>query len=78
MTLEPPVLVSVSDKASLLPTVTLPKLRLLGVEFKAPNASPVPTKGMFRVRFEAFEVMVTLPLAVAVVCGVNVAVKVVL
>jgi hypothetical protein len=62
----------------LLPTVTLPKLRLLGFDPRVPSATPVPDNGMFRVGFEAFDVTVTLPLALAADCGVKVAVKVVL
>ena len=65
MTLEPPVLVTVSDRDWLLPRITFPKLRLLGFDPKAPNASPVPAKGMVRVGLDAVEVRVTLPLALA-------------
>ena len=78
MTLDPPVLVTVSDKDLLLPTITLPKLRLLGLDPKAPIASPVPAKAMVRVGSEAFEMMLTLPLALVAEVGVNVTVKVVL
>lgn len=78
MTLEPPVLVTVSDRDCLLPTVTLPKLRLLGFDPRAPTASPVPDNGMVRVGFEALDVTVTLPLAPVADCGVNVTVKVLL
>ena len=78
MTLEPPVLVNVSDKDCLLPTVTLPKLRLVGFDPSAPGAIPVPDNGMFRVGLEALEVIVTLPLALPADVGVNVTVKVAL
>jgi hypothetical protein len=78
VTLEPPVLVTVSDKDLLLPTITLPKLRLLGLDPKAPDARPVPDRAMVRVGFEAFEMILTLPLALVADVGVNVTVKVAL
>jgi hypothetical protein len=65
VTLEPSVLVTVSDADRLLPTVTLPKARLLGLDPSAPGAIPVPDKGMVKVGLGAFEVIVTLPLAFA-------------
>jgi len=76
LTLEPPVLVTVSDKDLLLPTITLPKLRLLGLDPSAPDARPVPDKAMVRAGFEAFEMILTLPLALAADVGVKVTVKV--
>jgi hypothetical protein len=75
VTLEPPVLVTVSERAWLPPTVTLPKARLLGLVPSAPGATPVPDKGMVKVGLGAFEVMVTLPLAFAADCGVKVTLK---
>ena len=78
MTLEPPVLVTVSDTERLPPTVTLPKLRLVGFDPSAPGASPVPDRGMVRVGFGAFEVTVRLPLTLPADAGVNVTVKVAL
>jgi hypothetical protein len=78
VTLEPPVLVIVSDKDCLLPTVTLPKLRLVGFEPSAPAATPAPDNGTLRVGVGAFEVIVTLPLAFAADCGANVTLKLVL
>ena len=79
MTLEPPVLVTVSERACLLPRVsTLPKARLLGLAPSAPGATPVPDKGMVKVGLGAFEVMVTLPLAFAADCGVKVTLNVAL
>jgi hypothetical protein len=76
--LEPPVLVTVSARDLLLPTVTLPKLRLLGFDPRDPSASPVPANEIVRVGLEAFEVTVTLPLALVADAGVNVTVNVVL
>lgn len=63
VTLELPVLVSVSDKLALSPTGTLPKLRLLGLDPRAPPASPVPLRGKLRLGLEASDVTVTLPVA---------------
>lgn len=62
----------------MLPTVTVPKLRLAGFDPSVPGATPVPDKGMVSVGLEAFDVMVTLPFALATVCGANVTVKLVL
>ena len=59
----------------MLPTVTLPKVRLVGLDPSAPGASPVPDKGMVKVGLVAFEVTVTLPLAFAADCGVKVTLK---
>ena len=78
MTLEPPVLVTVSESDLLLPTVTLPKPSVVGFAPSVPCETPVPDSGMFRVGFEAFEVMLILPLAPVAVGGVNVTLKVVL
>ena len=71
MTLEPPVLVTVSDRDWLLPTVTFPKLRLVGFDPSVPCATPVPVTGIVRVGLDAVEVMVTLPLALAADWGAN-------
>jgi hypothetical protein len=49
VTLEPPILVTVSDRDCLLPTVTLPKLRLAGAEVSCPRVTPVPDTGTVRV-----------------------------
>ena len=78
MTLELPVLVTVSDRDCLLPTVTLPKLRLVGFDPSVPGEIPVPANGMDRVGFDAVEVTVMLPLALAADCGANVTLKLVL
>lgn len=75
MTLEPPVLVTVSDRDLLLPTVTLPKPRLVGFDPNAPGATPVPDSGMFSVGLDAFEVIVILPLRLEADAGVSETVK---
>ena len=72
------MLVTVSDRDCLFPTVTLPKLRLVGLAPSVPGVTPVPDKGMVRVGFEAFDVMVTLPLALPADDGANETLKVAL
>lgn len=62
----------------MLPTVTLPKFKLVGFATNAPGVTPMPDKPMLSVGFEAFEVMVTLPLALPAEVGANVTVKLVL
>ena len=78
MTLEPPVLVTVSDRDCLLPTVTLPKLRLVGFDPTAPGTTPVPDNARVIEGFEASELIVTVPLALPLACGTKATVKVVL
>ena len=56
----------------------MPKLRLLGLEPSVPGETPTPDNGIAKDGFEAFEVMVTVPLALAAVAGVNVTLNVVL
>jgi len=68
-------LVTVSDRDWLLPTVTLPKLRLVGFDPSVPGVTPVPDNGIVNVGFEAVEVMVTLPLALPAEAGVKVTLK---
>ena len=67
--LEPPELVNVSDKLALLPTWTLPNARLVGLAVSVPCVTPVPESAMLKLGFEAFEVMLTLPLAAPLVVG---------
>ena len=74
--LDPPELVSVSDKLALLPTCTLPNARLVGLAFSVPCVTPVPESGMLKL--EAVEVILTLPLAEQLVVGEKSTVKEVL
>jgi len=74
----PPELVTVSERDWLFPIVTLPKLRLAGVDPSEPGASPIPESGTVSVEVEAFEVTVTIPLEVVADIGVNLTLKVVL
>ena len=60
----------------MLPTVMLPKLRLVGFDPSGPGATPVPDNGMVSVG--AFEVIMALPLTLPADAGVNVTVKVAL
>jgi hypothetical protein len=75
VTLVPPVFVTDSDSELLFPTSTLPKLRLVGLDDKAPGVTPVPLTGMVKVGLEAFEVMVMLPLAAAAALGAKLTLK---
>jgi hypothetical protein len=76
VTVDPPVFVTVSDNTCLLPTVTVPKFRLVGFAPTAPCAIPVPDNGSDRDGLGASEVIVTLPVALPAVSGENVAVNV--
>jgi hypothetical protein len=67
--LDPPVLVSVSDKLVLLLTWTLPNARAVGLAPSAPGVTPVPESGMLKLGFEPFEVTLTLPLAAPLAVG---------
>lgn len=59
----PPVFVRVSVKVELAAMTTLPKLKLAGVAVNAPGVTPVPDNDIVRVGFDAFDVIVTVPLA---------------
>ena len=65
------MLVTVSDRDCRFPTVTLPKLRLVGLAPNVPGATPVPDNGIVNVGFEALDVRVRLPLALPADDGVN-------
>jgi hypothetical protein len=75
---DPPELVSVSESVWLLPTCTLPKLRLLAVAVSDPGVAPVPESGTANVGFEALLVIDRLPLADPPFVGVKVTLKLVL
>src|SRR5208282_3759855 len=59
VTVVPPVFVTVSDSESLLPTCTLPKLRVVGFDPSVPSVTPVPLTGIVSVGFVAVDVTVT-------------------
>ena len=62
----------------MLPTVTLPKVRLDGLGVRSPAEIPVPDRGILNDPSEASEVTVTVPLAAPDAEGVNVTLKLVL
>jgi hypothetical protein len=68
---EPPVLLNTCDFVLLLPTCTLPKLRLVGFALSVPGAVAVPESETVKVGFEALLVMVRLPVGVPAVVGAN-------
>src|SRR5579863_5151538 len=76
--LDPPVLVRVSDRVCLVPTGTVPKLRLAGFDPRTPAKTPVPVSPIFKTGFAASDATETAPLAPPVVVGANETVKVVL
>ena len=76
VTLDPPELVKVSDRVWLLPTCTLPKLRLVAVAVSDPGVTPVPESGTVKVGFDALLVMKRLALADPPVVGVKVTLKI--
>jgi hypothetical protein len=75
-TLVLPVFVMVSETVPVLPTFTLPTLRLVGLAASAPGVTPVPDTGIVNVGFVAVEVIVRLPLTAPDVVGANATVKV--
>ena len=56
----------------LVPSCTFPKLKLLGLPVNVPAVTAVPLSAMLREGFEAFEVIVTLPLALPADFGAKV------
>lgn len=78
VTLEPPVLVTVSDRLVLLPTCTLPNPSEAGFGDSVPCVAPVPDKGMLKLEFEPSEVITTLPLVAPLAVGANTTVNEVL
>jgi len=72
------VLVTVSVRACLLPTVTLPKLRLAGFDPSVPGDIPVPDSEPVSEEFAASDVIVRVPLAFPLACGAKETIRVVL
>ena len=75
VTVDPPVLLSVSDKLALLPTGTLPNAKLVWFAVRVPCVTPVPESGMLKLGFEPVEVMLMLPLAAPLAVGLKSTVK---
>jgi len=78
VTLDPSALVTVSERDIFFPTITLPKSRLVGLDDKVPAETPIPDNGKLSVELDAFEMMVTVPVALPSACGANTTVKFVL
>ena len=75
---EAPLAVRLPLSGELDPTVTLPKLRLVGDTANVPAAVPVPESAMLSVGFDAFDATDRFPLAAPAPVGAKVAVKVTL
>src|SRR5882757_6845767 len=71
VTAEPPVLVTVTATDLLLPTVTLPKLTLLGFAMREPGVTPVPDNAMLRGEPGASETIAKLPVTLPPAVGAN-------
>ncbi len=75
---EAPLALRLPLSEELDPTVTLPKLRLVGDTDSWPAAVPVPESGILSGEFDAFDTTVRVPLAAPALVGVKVAVNVTL
>jgi hypothetical protein len=62
VTAVPPEFVSFSARVDVLPVVTLPKLRLVGLAAIWPGLAPVPDSGTLREGLDAFDVIARFPL----------------
>ena len=69
--LDPPVFVIVSDSDLFPPTLTLPKLRLVGLAANAPGVTPVAETGIVRVEFVAVELTLIFPVTAPAEVGAN-------
>jgi hypothetical protein len=68
---DPPVLLNTSDLVLLLPTCTLPKLRLVGFALIVPCETAVPESETVSDGLEASLVTVSVPVGVPAVVGAN-------
>src|SRR5947199_393130 len=75
VTVDPPELVSVSCSVCVLPTCTLPKLKLAGLGTSDPAVTPFPERGTLSVELEASLATDRLPLADPPDCGLNFTLK---
>ena len=73
-----PLAVRLPLSGELAPTVTLPKLRLVGDTANWPAAAPVPESAILSVEFDAFDTTDRLPFAAPALAGVKVTEKVTL
>ena len=76
--LSPPEFVTVTGTVLFVPTVTLPKLALLGLAVNDPDDMPVPERAMLSGELDASETMLTAPLAAPVLVGAKVVMRVTL
>jgi len=67
VTAVPPVLVNVTLAGCVEPVTTLPKASLEGFSDRVPGVTPVPVSDIVSVGFDAFELIVTVPLALPAV-----------
>ncbi len=75
VTATPPVFVTLTDTVLLLPTVTLPKLAVLGFAATEPGASPVPESAMLSGDPAASDTIASVALAAPAVAGAKLTVK---
>jgi hypothetical protein len=74
-----PLAVRLPEALPLVPTTTLPSVRVAGVTDNCPVAAvPVPDNGTTKVESDALEIMVTSPVTAPAEVGVNETLKVVL
>ena len=73
-----PVAVRVVVRLLLVPTVTLPKFKAVGLEVNRPAGIPLPARAIVKVGFEAFETTAIAPLALPTTFGVKRTLKVTL
>ncbi len=67
--LDPPELVSVSDRLEFPPVCTVPNTRLAGLGVRVPAVTPVPDSGILRLGFDPLEVTLIEPVAAPLVVG---------
>jgi hypothetical protein len=73
-----PLAIRLPLSAELEPTVTLPKLRVVGDTASVPAEVPVPESAILNGEFDAFETTEIDPVTAVALAGVNVAVNVML
>ena len=71
VTVEPPLLLTVTATDLFLPTVIFPKLTLLGFAIREPAVTPVPESAMLRGDPGASETMARLPVTLPPAAGAN-------
>ena len=78
VTVWPPLLVTATETVLLLPTVTLPKLALLGFAVKEPAVRPVPESPILSGELGASETIATVPVTAPAAVGAKPTLKVTL